>query len=270
MFMLRTGEQRVEQRLIDWGGVWAGLIWTIGIMVLLSSLWIALGFTGNGVEAIANDIEWWLAGTAIFALFVGGIIAGWAPRARGGSAGVVNGMTVWGTLLTLSLVIGVPSILGGAAIVGDTLTDPAQVETGVTAATTGITLDPDASLWATFLVALIGFVTAALGGVIGGMLPKPRRSIEMFDDRDHLDHPIDRDPRLADRDRLDRDRDTDEQVVPPHVHRDDEVVVVEGDDRGERVPSTMRHDDDPFRQERSESSERRYEVDDDREVTHRR
>jgi hypothetical protein len=269
MFMLRTGEQRVEQRLIDWGGVWAGLIWTIGIMVLLSSLWIALGYTGNGVGAIANDIEWWLAGTAIFALFVGGIIAGWAPRARGGSAGVVNGMTVWGTLLTLSLVIGVPSILGGAAIVGDTLTDPAQVETGVTAATTGITLDPDASLWATFLVALIGFVTAALGGVIGGMLPKRDQAVEVYDDRDHLAYPMDRDPRIDEGDRFDQHRVTDGRAVPAHIHRGSEVIVVENDDRGEQVASREAAGDDRFH-ERSEPVERRYAVDDDREASHRR
>lgn len=267
--MLRTGEQRVEQRLIDWGGVWAGLIWTIGIMVLLSSLWIALGYTGNGVEAIANDIEWWLAGTAIFALFVGGIIAGWAPRARGGSAGVVNGMTVWGTLLTLSLVIGVPSILGGAAIVGDTLTDPAQVDAGVEAATTGITLDQDASLWATFLVALIGFVTAALGGVIGGMLPKRDQAVEAYDDRDHLAYPMDRDPRIAERD-SERDRFADERAVPAHVHRGSEVILVEEGDGGEHVASTERSEDELFRHERTEPVERRYAVDDDREATHRR
>jgi hypothetical protein len=270
MFMLRTGEQRVEQRLIDWGGVWAGLIWTIGIMVLLSSLWLALGFTGNGVEAIANDIEWWLAGTAIFALFVGGIIAGWAPRARGGSAGVVNGMTVWGTLLTLSLVIGVPSILGGAAIVGNTLTDPAQVDAGVEAATTGITLDQDASLWATFLVALIGFVTATLGGVIGGMLPKRDQTVEVYDDRDHLAYPMDRDPRIAEGDRFQERRVTDERAVPAHIHRGNEVIVVEDDDRGEHVASTEAAEDDLFRHERTEPVERRYAVDDDRESSHRR
>jgi hypothetical protein len=225
--LTRTGYAR-EQRSIDWGGVWAGLVWTIGLLVLLSSLWLALGFGGSNVEIFADNIEWWLAGTAIASLLVGGIVAGWAPRARGVGAGLLNGMTVWGLLLTISIIIGVPSVLGGAAIVGDTL-QAADTATG--GATGGLTFDGNASIWATFWTALIGFATAAIGGMIGGNLPKRDESLE----------PVDRsrDPYVE----SDEDGRTFRgNTVPAHVHRDDDVMVVD-DDMRDRT-SVMEHEHD--------------------------
>ena len=231
--LTRTGYAR-EQRSIDWGGVWAGLVWTIGLLVLLSSLWLALGFGGSNVEIFADNIEWWLAGTAIASLLVGGIVAGWAPRARGVGAGLLNGMTVWGLLLTISIIIGVPSVLGGAAIVGDTLQAADSATDGAAA---GLTFDGNASLWATFWTALIGFATAAIGGMIGGNLPKRDETLDPIDTAD--------DRR---RDRFDERYDGDERrtfrgsTVPAHTHRDDDVLVVD-DDLRDRSP-VMEHEHD--------------------------
>jgi hypothetical protein len=228
--MTRTAYAR-EQRSIDWGGVWAGLVWTIGLLVLLSSLWLALGFGGSNVDIFADNIEWWLAGTAVFSLFVGGVVAGWAPRARGAGAGFVNGMTVWGLLLTISIIIGVPSVLGGAAIVGDTLQ---AANTATDGATGGITFDGNASLWATFWTALIGFATAALGGMIGGNLPKRDEALDPVDTRTDV---------RRDRDDADDDRRTFRgNTVPAHTHRDDDVLVVD-DDMTDRT-SVMQHEHD--------------------------
>jgi hypothetical protein len=227
--LTRTGYAR-EQRSIDWGGVWAGLVWTIGLMVLLSSLWLALGFGGSDVELFADNIEWWLAGTAVAALLIGGIVAGWAPRARGVGAGLANGMTVWGLLLTISIIIGVPSILGGAAIVGDTLQ---TADTATDGATGRLTFDGNASLWATFWTALIGFTTAAIGGMIGGNLPKRDETIEPYETRDDL--------RTRDDD-IDDERSFRGRTVPAHTHRGDDVVVVD-DDLDDRA-AAMEHEHD--------------------------
>jgi hypothetical protein len=229
--LTRTGYAR-EQRSIDWGGVWAGLVWTIGLLVLLSSLWLALGFGGSNVEIFADNIEWWLAGTAIASLLVGGIVAGWAPRARGVGAGLLNGMTVWGLLLTISIIIGVPSVLGGAAIVGDTLQ---AADTATDGATGGLTFDGNASLWATFWTALIGFATAAIGGMIGGNLPKRDESLDPVETRD---------------DRIRERYDDDDRgtfrgsTVPAHTHRDDDVLVVDDDMRDRSSVMEHEHDGD--------------------------
>lgn len=228
--LTRMGYAR-EQRSIDWGGVWAGLVWTIGLMVLLSSLWLAFAFGGSSVEIFADRIEWWLAGTAIGSLLIGGIVAGWAPRARGVGAGLVNGMTVWGLLLTISIIIGVPSILGGAAIVGDTL-EAANDATG--GATGGLAFDGNTSLWATFWTALIGFATAAIGGMIGGNLPKRDETIEPLETREDL--------RARERYGPDDDRAFRGTTVPAHVHRGDDVVAVD-DDVDDRT-AVMEHEHD--------------------------
>lgn len=235
--LTRMGYAR-EQRSIDWGGVWAGLVWTIGLLVLLSSLWLALGFGGSNIEVFADNIEWWLAGTAILALLIGGIVAGWAPRARGVAAGMVNGMTVWGLLLTLSIIIGVPSLLGGAAIVGDTLQSANEVTDGTTGS---LGLDGNTSLWATFWTALIGFATAAIGGMIGGNLPKRDEPVDTVDTRED-------DLRYRDRDQdrfgddVEGDRAYRGSTVPAHTHRGDEVMVLD-DDVDDRT-SVMRHEHD--------------------------
>ena len=241
-----------EQRSIDWGAVWAGLVWTIGVLVLLSSLWSALAFAGNGIEAFADNIEWWIAASAIVALLVGGIVAGWAPRARGPLAGGLNGMTVWGTLLTLTIIIGVPSVLGGAAIVGQALPADVNVQQQVT-------VDQETSLWATFWAALIGFGTAALGGALGGIMPKRQETTEAYphdryDRRDDRDDRYDRDREYAGArdDRYDRDReyagtredlyasdDRDLDDDGRHVRRGDDVVVMHDDEMvGDRADRT--------------------------------
>jgi hypothetical protein len=246
-----------EQRSIDWGAVWAGLVWTIGVLVLLSSLWSALAFAGNGIQAFADNIEWWIAASAIVALLVGGIVAGWAPRARGPLAGGLNGMTVWGTLLTLAIIIGVPSVLGGAAIVGQALPADVNVQQQVN-------VDQETSLWATFWAALIGFGTAALGGVLGGIMPKRQETTEAYprdryDRRDDRDDRFDRDREHTRDDRYDRDREyagtredrfrSDDGDVERgrHVRRDDDVVLMRdddiADDRGERT-DVMEHEHD--------------------------
>jgi hypothetical protein len=140
-------------------------------------------------------------------------------------------MTVWGLLLTISIIIGVPSVLGGAAIVGDTLQ---AANTATDGATGGITFDGNASLWATFWTALIGFATAAIGGVIGGNMPKRDETLDPVDTRADV---------RRDRDDVDDDRRTFRgNTVPAHTHRDDDVLVVD-DDMTDRT-SVMQHEHD--------------------------
>jgi putative membrane protein (TIGR04086 family) len=185
-------EPRRGRTLIHWGSVFAGAVWALAITVLLSALWLALGY-GSEIAAIRNNIEWYLAGSAMFALLVGGFLAGWAPGVRGWTPGLLNGMTVWGLMLTVSLLIGVPSVLGGAAAFGGNIIG------GITTAGRGAgglaaTQAADTGLWAGFWTALIGFVLAALGGALGGATPRDEamyetmtrddRRMEVVDERD--------------------------------------------------------------------------------------
>ncbi len=157
--------------LIHWGSVFAGAVWALAITVLLSALWLALGY-GSEVAAVRDNIEWYLAGSAMFALLVGGFLAGWAPGVRGWAPGLLNGMTVWGLMLTVSLLIGVPSVLGGAAAFGGNIVGGITQAGANGGQAVAASHAADTGLWAGFWTALVGFVLAALGGALGGASPR--------------------------------------------------------------------------------------------------
>jgi hypothetical protein len=173
-----TGPAR-GRTLIHWGSVFAGAVWALAITVLLSALWLALAY-GSEVHGIRANIEWFLAGSAMFALLVGGFVAGWLPGVRGWTPGLVNGMTVWGLMLTLSLLIGIPSVIGGAAAFGGNILGSVANAGGAAKSVTA-TQAADTSLWAGFWTALVGFVLAAVGGAIGGATPRDDSMYETFD-----------------------------------------------------------------------------------------
>jgi putative membrane protein (TIGR04086 family) len=179
--------------LIHWGSVFAGAVWALAVTVLLSALWLALGY-GSEIEAVQDNIEWFLAGSAMVALFVGGYLAGWLPGIRGWGPGVISGMTVWGLILTVSLLIGVPTVLGGAAALLDNAGGVARV-TGTGGQSLAPGNDADPGLWAGFFTALIGFVLAAAGGAIGGA---SSRSVDMYETFDTADTDRDVDRRGVD------------------------------------------------------------------------
>jgi hypothetical protein len=177
--------------LIHWGSVFAGAVWALAITVLLSALWLALGY-GSEIAGIRNDIEWFLAGSAMFALLVGGFIAGWTPGVRGWAPGLLNGMTVWGLMLTVSLLLGIPSVLGGAAAFGGNIIGSVtNAGSGAGSGTVAANLAADTALWAGFWTALIGLVLAALGGALGGASPRDEAMYETMTPEDRDDRRTD-------------------------------------------------------------------------------
>lgn len=176
--------------LIHWGSIFAGAVWALAVTVLLSALWLALGYASE-VDAIRDNIQWFLAASAMIGLFVGGFLAGWLPGVRGWGPGVINGMTVWGIILTISLLIGIPSVLGGAAALLDNVGGVSRV-TGSGGQSLATGSGVDTGLWAGFFTALVGFVLAAIGGALGGASPRNVDMYETFDtaDRDRDDRTV--------------------------------------------------------------------------------
>lgn len=138
---------------LRWGSVFAGAIIGLALMHLANSLWFAISH-GSDVDAVARNLHWFGLGSSLFALFVGGWIAGWMTRVRGAGVGIVNGLTVWGLVLVGNLLIEVPSSLE----VFDRAAAPLS-EWGA---------DP---LWASFFALGGGLVVAAIAGTIGGASP---------------------------------------------------------------------------------------------------
>jgi hypothetical protein len=148
---------------IRWGAVFGGGILGIASLVLLTALWFALAY-GSGVEAIRENLEWFVGGSAIACLFIAGLLAGWLSGVHGAGSGFFNGVTIWALILLLTISIGVPAVLN--------VLNLGRVEA---LDTTGTLLDPgaDTVLWATFLAIVGGLVASGLGGAIGGAVARP-------------------------------------------------------------------------------------------------
>jgi hypothetical protein len=161
-----VGERRqevVEDRttsassLIGWGPVFAGAVIGLGLAVMASALWFALAFD-RGTPSFRNYLDWWLAGTAIGGTLIGAFIAGLAFARRGPVSGLLQGLTLWGVLVVVILTLGTSA----AAIFGTTF-DVTISGTSYTITTT--------SYWSVFWTLLIGFGAAAIGGMLGGLIP---------------------------------------------------------------------------------------------------
>src|SRR5262245_31173297 len=133
---------------IRWGAVFAGVVLGTALLALISTLWFALAFN-SGIDTIRINLEWYVGGTAIVALFIGGLLAGWLSGVRGAGSGLFNGFTVWGLILLVALVIGIPAVfnvfnLGRVTAITD----------GTTITSSGV----DTALWASFWTILGGFL----------------------------------------------------------------------------------------------------------------
>ena len=188
---------------IRWGAVFAGVVLGMALLALVTTLWFALAFNSN-IDTIRVNLEWYVGISAVVALFIGGVLAGWLSGVRGAGSGFFNGITMWGLILIVALAIGIPAVfnvfnLGRVTAIAE----------GTTVTGSGV----NTALWASFWTILGGFLASGLGGLIGGAFTMPANAqlTTMRDDR------------LADdRDRVVEERDIDDDIDDDH--RDETVV----------------------------------------------
>ena len=190
---------------VRWGAVFAGVVLGLALLALVSTLWFALAFNSD-IGTIRVNLEWYVGGTAVVALFIGGLLAGWLSGVRGAGSGFFNGVTMWGLILIVALAIGIPAVfnvfnLGRVTAITD----------GTTITGSGV----DTALWASFWTILGGFLASGLGGLIGGALTMPANAqlSAVRDDRvtDYDDDHV-----------HDDERDIDDDIGDDH--RDERVV----------------------------------------------
>ena len=172
--MTSADSESAGRTLIRWSAVFAGTLLGLATLALLSSLWLALARASN-VEVIQTNIEWFIGGSAVFCLFLAGLLAGYLSGVRGGGTGFLHGATIWGLLLFATLSIGIPAVLN--------VFNFNQIATGVQSTTTA---DPVVygALWGTFWTILGGFVAAGLGGALGGAMTRDAdRVVRVNDER---------------------------------------------------------------------------------------
>jgi hypothetical protein len=145
-------------QLVRWGSVFAGTIIAIGVFILLSALWLALSFA-NHDSVVYNNLSWWVGGTAIFCMFLAGLIAGLTSGARGAGAGSMGALTTWGLVAIAVAIVVVPTFSVG------------HVPSHVTVSGHVYKINY-LTYWTAFWSVLIGLGAALLGGVIGGTVPR--------------------------------------------------------------------------------------------------
>jgi hypothetical protein len=151
--------------VVRWGALFAGALVGVAMLVTLMSLWRAIGIDSE-VDWVRDNVEWFGFASAVFALFVAGLLSGWLSTVNGPGSGLLQGLAVWGLILAGSIVFDLPEGLRffqlGAA--------PFQQETRF-------------DLWATFGSYAGGLVTAVMGGAIGASLPRAGLATDLFERR---------------------------------------------------------------------------------------
>jgi hypothetical protein len=145
-------------QLVRWGSVFSGTVIGLATFALLDALWLALSFSSHD-SVVYNNLSWWIAGTAIFCIFLAGLIAAVSSRARGLGAGSVSGLTTWGLVVIAVGVVVVPTFAIG------------HIPNTVTVSGSVYSINY-LSYWAAFWSLLIGLGAGLAGGMIGGSVPR--------------------------------------------------------------------------------------------------
>lgn len=162
---------------VRWGPVWAGLLTTLGVFLVLELLAYGIGLltaTNSDGSVSASGASPWITGAlGLIAFFMGGYIAERSAAARGGGAGLLNGFMVWalgtGLILVLSL-MGLGSLFGALGnAIGGMLASGGQISgPGNVSGNRVAELSQNVALGA-FLSLVLSAIAAALGGLLGSI-----------------------------------------------------------------------------------------------------
>jgi len=165
-----------RQDPVRWGAVWSGLLVALATFLLVELIffwldWLTIAGTADTSAGVISAL------IALFAFFVGGLVAGATSIWRGAREGMVHGVLVWALGIVGIIFI---TLFGGGALFGSVasaVADAAQLQRANL---------PDVELnqavddarngagWAV-LGLLLSLVAAAVGGVLGTKMGSSRR-----------------------------------------------------------------------------------------------
>lgn len=198
----------VPSPLLKWSAVFGGLVLGLALLMVLSTLWLALGY-GSEIATIRDNLGWFVGISAIVSLFVAGILTGYLSGVRGTGPGLLHGLTLWGLLMLASVTVGIPALLNVFGL-------NQLVQTGATTANALTNTSNDGTLWVSFWTLLGGFIAAGLGGMIGASFTRAEPGAV------NVNAPVVR-------------RDVATEPAMPRRTTGDTVVVDETDDRTTRL-----------------------------------
>lgn len=109
----RTGERRrmapaaiaragdgLDGLRVSWGGVWSGVLVTLGALILLSALGVAVGMSAvdpasADAERVARIAGVWGAASLLASLFLGGMVSTRTGMVYDRATGMFEGVLVW-------------------------------------------------------------------------------------------------------------------------------------------------------------------------------
>jgi len=168
------GDAAAPRSRIRWAAVFAGMVLSVGLLVLLSSLWLAIAY-GSDEAFVVRNLEWFVGASAVGCLLIGGFLAGRLSGVPGAGTGLAHGLTLWALTLLVVLAIGIPSVIN--------VLNLGRVATELQPTTSVIASGVDSSLWATFIAMVGALVAAGIGGMIGGASQRRRDHVEDLDRR---------------------------------------------------------------------------------------
>jgi hypothetical protein len=161
---------------VQWGPIIAGSLISLGILVVMAVLGVAIG--ASAFEP-GTDLTDWGTGAGIYgtisaliAMFVGGWIAAKSAAVGGEYAGLMNGLLAGITTIVALLVLaalGVDNILGFlGGNLGNITNYAGEVASGADPSEQAAAFDTiEDGAWGTLIALLLGLGVAALGGVLG-------------------------------------------------------------------------------------------------------
>jgi hypothetical protein len=146
-----------EGMRVSWGGIWAGMLVVLGVMLVLSSLGIAVGFTAAGSadpDDIGTGAVVWARVSLLVALFLGGMAAARMSMVWDRFTGFAQGVLVWVVSMVSILLLSANGVrLIGIALAYGTAQ---RAETA-----------PDMAAWFTFISIVLSLLAAVLGSALG-------------------------------------------------------------------------------------------------------
>ena len=151
----------VEGMRIAWGGIWAGVLVVLGILLVLSTLGLAIGFSADARDVdpqkIGTGAIIWSRVSLLIALFLGGAAATRMSMVWDRPTALAQGMLVWVASLIVGLYLsanGFGLMLSAALTYG--LRNGAAGEHG-----------PSAFAWMTFFAVILSLLATLAGAALG-------------------------------------------------------------------------------------------------------
>ncbi|HVC34521.1 MAG TPA: hypothetical protein VNL16_13500 [Chloroflexota bacterium] len=155
--------------LVEWSPTWGGMFVSLGILLLLSALGVAIG-VGSGATGVAI----WEAISVIIAFFIGGWFTGRTLNIVDSLVAAAHGLLTWAVSIVFLVAFFVAATLSGIGSLATAARLPfvagllGFLGIGVpTGAATAAASSAVLSSWVAFIILLLSVIAAIVGALIG-------------------------------------------------------------------------------------------------------